>query len=104
MDPETECIEERFLNWAPGTNREDIWHWFDERYSKGIVYLLYGGAEDYVLETKRLYGLSKLCFECESQTCLFNCDGECRYALVYGRTPSITEDGCRVYEFKNEEE
>ena len=24
-----------------GTEREEIWHWFDERYSKGVYYLLY---------------------------------------------------------------
>ena len=24
-----------------GTSREDIWHYFDEHYSKGIAYLLY---------------------------------------------------------------
>ena len=23
-----------------GTEREDIWHWFDARHSKGVVYLL----------------------------------------------------------------
>lgn len=23
-----------------GTEREDIWHWFDERHSKGVAYLL----------------------------------------------------------------
>lgn len=26
-----------------GTPREDIWHWFDERHSKGVVHLLCGG-------------------------------------------------------------
>ena len=24
-----------------GEYREDIWHWFDERHSKGVAYLLY---------------------------------------------------------------
>lgn len=42
MDPETECIEETFLNWPKGTHREEIWHWFDKRHSKGVYYLLYG--------------------------------------------------------------
>ena len=72
MNPDTECIEERFMGWGPGIHREEIWHWFDERHSKGVAYLLYGGAEDYVPETKRLYGLRRSCFECESQTCQFN--------------------------------
>lgn len=43
MNPETECMEEDFLHFPAGTHREDIWHWFDERHSKGIAYLLYGG-------------------------------------------------------------
>lgn len=42
MNPETECIEEPFLGFPAGTNREEIWHWFDDRHSKGVVYLLYG--------------------------------------------------------------
>ena len=42
MNPETECIEERIMGWNVGTHREEIWHWFDERHSKGVVYLLYG--------------------------------------------------------------
>lgn len=41
MDPETECMEEPFLHFPAGTFREDIWHWFDERYSKGVYHLLY---------------------------------------------------------------
>lgn len=42
MNPETECIEEQFMGWPPGTHREEIWHWFDEQHSKGVVHLLYG--------------------------------------------------------------
>lgn len=41
MNPETECIEEPFLDWEVGTSREEIWHWFDEKHSKGVYYLLY---------------------------------------------------------------
>ena len=40
-DPETECIEEPFLGFPAGTHREEIWKWFDERFSKGVVWLLY---------------------------------------------------------------
>lgn len=43
MNPETECMEEAFLGFPAGTHREEIWHWFDERYSKGVYALLYGG-------------------------------------------------------------
>lgn len=46
MNPETEKIEEDFLVFPAGTDREDIWHWFDERYSKGVAYLLYGDVSD----------------------------------------------------------
>ncbi len=31
-------------NWylfSKGTSREDIWHWFDERHSKGVAWLIY---------------------------------------------------------------
>lgn len=42
MNPDTEKIEEPFMDFPAGTDREDIWHWFDERHSKGVVYLLYG--------------------------------------------------------------
>lgn len=37
MNPDTERMEAQFLHFPAGTEREDIWHWFDERYSKGIV-------------------------------------------------------------------
>ncbi len=33
-------IQESFLWWRKGTNREDIWHWFDERYPGGVVKLM----------------------------------------------------------------
>lgn len=53
MNPETEKIEAPFLHlpmndedylvyFDIGTPRDDIWHWFDERHSKGVAYLLYG--------------------------------------------------------------
>lgn len=44
MDPETECIEQPFMGWGPGTHWEEIWHWFDVRHSKGVAYLLYGSS------------------------------------------------------------
>lgn len=42
MNPETECIEQPFLGWGAGVRREEIWHWFDKRYSGGVYALLYG--------------------------------------------------------------
>lgn len=41
MNPETEEIDEDFIGFPAGTHREEIWHWFDERYSKG-VHALFG--------------------------------------------------------------
>lgn len=37
---EDEKLEQNWFLFKIGTDREDIWHWFDERYSKGIGYLL----------------------------------------------------------------
>lgn len=34
-------IEENYLDFEEGTSREDIWHWFDEKHSKGVYFLLY---------------------------------------------------------------
>lgn len=50
MNPETECIEAQFMGWGPGTHREEIWHWFDARYSKGVKALLYGQDVDKTLK------------------------------------------------------
>lgn len=39
--PEQDMVlAEDWWNFEKGTPREDIWHWFDERYSKGVAYLL----------------------------------------------------------------
>ena len=101
MDDETECMEAPFLDFPAGTYREGIWHWFDERHSKGVPYLLYGGAEDYVSEAHRLYKLRKKCLECESKDCCFNHGGECRLPLIHEREPRISEeDGCTDYTCK----
>lgn len=45
MNPETECMDEPFLGFPAGTHREEIWHWFDERHSRGVSYLLHGAQE-----------------------------------------------------------
>ncbi len=36
------CILADFMDYKVGTDREEIWHWFDEHYSKGVAYLMYG--------------------------------------------------------------
>lgn len=40
IDPETEELDEPYYIWPKGTDKEDIWHWFDEHHSKGVAYLL----------------------------------------------------------------
>ncbi len=100
MDLETECMDEPFLGFPAGTGREDIWRWFDERHSKGVAYLLYGGAEAYVPEARRLYGLKKLCTECDSESCVFNPRGVCLAPFVTGHAPALCDDGCGDYCYK----
>ena len=41
MNPVTECMDAPFFEFPAGSQREEIWHWFDEQYSKGVAYLLY---------------------------------------------------------------
>lgn len=43
MDPETECIEESWNGFHAGTNREEIWHWFEETFDVRVADLMYGG-------------------------------------------------------------
>ena len=101
MNPETECIEEKFMGWGPGIHREEIWHWFDERHSKGVAYLLYGDGFDRTPEPAKLLYLKQLCFECESTSCQFNHGGECRFALVHERKPRINDiEGCIDYDYQ----
>lgn len=39
-----DMIEEEFLGFQEGTDRFEIWHWFDEVYQDGVVKLMNGGA------------------------------------------------------------
>ena len=38
---EDEELEKRYLHFSIGTEKEEIWHWFDQKHSKGVYYLLY---------------------------------------------------------------
>lgn len=101
VNPVTECIEAPFMGWGVGISREEIWHWFDRRHSKGVAYLLYGDGIDRTDQIAKLAYLKQLCIECESQTCQFNHGGECRFALVHERKPRITDDdGCIDYDYQ----
>lgn len=100
VDPDTECIEEEFLGWGPGIHREEIWHWFDKRHSKGVAYLLYHDGIDRVDQFSRLVYLKQLCIDCESSSCQYNHGGECRFPLVHERKPRINDtDGCIDYDY-----
>lgn len=37
MDPETECMEAPFQHFPAGTFREDIWHWFEEKFDLSVA-------------------------------------------------------------------
>lgn len=103
MDPDTEQIEGDFLHFPHGTDREEIWHWFDERHSKGVAYLLYRDGFDRTDEMSKLYHLKQLCQECEGHGCTYNHGGECRFALVHERKPEINDiDGCVDYDYAEE--
>ena len=45
MNPETECIESDWLHFPAGTNREEIWHWFEETFDCRVADLMYGVRE-----------------------------------------------------------
>lgn len=95
MNPDTEKMEDAFLHFPAGTPREDIWHWFDERYSKGIAALLYGRGEDNTATIATLTYRNELCCECDSELCAFaDASGICRAPFITGAAPRIHEDGC----------
>lgn len=104
MNPDTECIEEPFLGFSAGTHREDIWHWFDERHSKGVAHLLYGDGVDRVHDLSQLCYRKQLCEECLSETCIFNPEGVCMFPMVSGRSPRLHDDGCDDWCHREEEE
>ena len=35
------CLENDWLFFPSGTEREEIWYWFDEHYSKGVHALMF---------------------------------------------------------------
>lgn len=103
VDPDTEKLEEQYIHFPAGTGRETVWHWFDERHSKGVAYLLYKDGVNRTDVVSKLLYLKKLCMECEGHGCTYNHRGECRFALVHERKPEINDiDGCVDYEYTEE--
>lgn len=44
--PEDDMVlAEDWGEFAKGTKREDVWHWFDKHHSRGVAFLLYGEVE-----------------------------------------------------------
>lgn len=102
MNPETEEIEAPFLCFPAGTNREEVWEWFDERYSRGVAKLMLVG-EPKDREVAQALFLTSLCCECDSEHCVFNPDGICKAPFVTGRAPGLNDDGCTDYCYKEAE-
>lgn len=101
FDPETEKLEAPFLHFPAGTDKEDIWHWFDERHSKGIVHLLYHEGIEHYPELQKLFHRRACCFDCDSETCALNPEGVCLYPLLYGNAPEWDDhDGCKGFLYK----
>lgn len=105
MNPDTEKLEEDFLDIFPhGTAREEIWHWFDQRHSKGVAYLLYGiNGTDRMMEVAELMYRKQLCAECDAEGCAFNPHGICMAPFLTGEAPRLHDDGCHDFCFKNTE-
>lgn len=40
---DADAILEEFLGFSEGTDRIEIWHWFDENYPEGVAALMNGG-------------------------------------------------------------
>lgn len=100
VDPDTDKLENQYIHFPAGTDRETVWHWFDERHSKGVAYLLYKDCVDRTDTTSNLLYLKQLCMECEGHGCTYNHNGECRFALVHERKPEINDiDGCVDYDY-----
>ncbi len=90
-------LSEKWMCFEAGTKREDVWRWFDERYSRGVAYLLYGNGVDRTPEVAQLVFRKMLCEDCDSADCAYNDFGVCRLPMVYGRKPSQDDDGCHDY-------
>lgn len=101
VDPDTEKLEEPYLHFPIGTDKLDIWGWFDKRYSKGVSYLLYRDGTDRTMETAELLYRKQLCTECDAERCAYNPNGVCMVPFLTGKTPRLHDDGCHDFCYKD---
>ena len=103
IDPETKTTKEEFLHFPAGTRLEEIWKWFDQRYSKGVGCLLYEDGNARTLDLANLAYRKTLCEECGCTNCGFQADGICKFALIHGEKPPYDEHhGCLGFTEKPE--
>ena len=90
-------LSEDWLHFPKGTWNEEIWKWFDQRYSGGVFNLMYPSQRrlNRMKDLTAAMYYTVLCDECETKSCAYNSSGECRYPLVHHAAPIITEEeGC----------
>ena len=89
-----ERTEEPFLRFPSGTNREDIWRWFDSHYSKGVHALLYGedDPEEEAKKSELEKALAKFYSEALEDKTVYVC-----YAIVDCDWGGIHTDDMQVF-------
>lgn len=98
MNPDTEQMELGFLHFPAGTHREEIWKWFDQRYSKGIGYLLYADGLDHAVDLANLAYRRSMCEDCDNDGCGYYVGGICGHALIHGQKAAYDDHrGCLGY-------
>lgn len=56
VNEDDDTIDESFYIWNKGTDKMDIWHWFDNKYSKGLAegLMCLGESDDVTLDVENL--------------------------------------------------
>lgn len=96
-----ECIKEDLklddgtILFDSGTHREDVWLWFDQRYSKGVSALMFTNpkaADDNIVKTAM-----KAYISCETEECYASCrfanEGRCYIPIIKRRKPNRDDNG-----------
>lgn len=86
-------LSEKWLSFDEGTTLDDIWHWFDKHYSKGVYELLYGDKESFIDCTHsyeelcalfdKIVPLSKSAFD------VFDCEDNTKNVLEKSAEPCL---------------